>query len=51
MTPLHISLLMTCLPAVLNVGVDLGFIALARSRLHSTFRQRAAGIFGSIRRK
>jgi len=51
MTPLFISLLMTCLPAVLNVGVDLGFIALARSRLHSTLRQQAAGIFGSIRGK
>ena len=41
MTPLFISLLMTCLPAVLNVGVDLGFIAFARSRLHSTLRQQA----------
>ena len=49
--PLYITLLMTCLPAVLNVGVDLGFIALARSRLHSTFRQQAVGIFGSIWRK
>jgi hypothetical protein len=42
MTPLYISLLMTCLPAALNVAVDLGFIALARSRLHSTFREQAA---------
>ncbi len=46
MTPLYISLVMTCLPAVLNVAVDLGFIALARSRLHATFRQQAARSLG-----
>jgi hypothetical protein len=46
MMPLYISLLMTCLPAVLNVAVDIGFIALARSRLHSTFRQLAARSLG-----
>jgi len=41
MTPLWISLVMTCLPATLNVAVALAFIALARSRLLSTFRQQA----------
>jgi hypothetical protein len=49
MTPFYISLLMACLPAVLNVGVDLGFIALARSKLHSTFRQQAARGLGPAR--
>jgi hypothetical protein len=42
MTPLYISLVITCLPAALNVAVDLAFIALARRRLHSTFREQAA---------
>jgi hypothetical protein len=42
MTPLYITLLMTCLPAALSAAAGLGFIALARSRLHSTFRQLAA---------
>jgi hypothetical protein len=37
---------MTCLPAALNVALDLGFIALARSRLHRTFRERAARSLG-----
>jgi hypothetical protein len=46
MTPLYISLLMTGLPAALNVALDLGFIALARSRLHSTFRQLAMSSLG-----
>jgi MFS family permease len=42
MTPLYMALVMTCLPAALNVALDLGFIALARRKLHSTFRQKAA---------
>jgi len=46
-TPLYISLLMTCLPAALNGAVDLGFIALARSRLHSTFREQAVRSLGT----
>jgi len=40
-TSLYMSLLRDCLPAVLNVAVGLGFIALARRRLLATFRQRA----------
>ena len=41
MTPLYLSLLMTCLPAVLNVAASVGFIALARSRLLSALRRQA----------
>ncbi len=49
MTPLWISLVMTCLPAVLNLALDLGFIALARGRLYSTFRQQAVRGLAPVR--
>ncbi len=44
-----VSLLWTCIPAVLTILASIGLIALARSRLFSTFRQLAVGTLGPVR--
>jgi hypothetical protein len=49
MMPAMLSLLMTCLPAALSVAVGLAFLAWARHRLYSAFRQQAARDLGAAR--
>jgi hypothetical protein len=49
MTPAMLSLLMTCLPAALSVAAGLAFLAWARHRLYSAFRQQAARDLGPPR--